>query len=245
MLVQIFFAWRVYTILDTPYKFVGLFCIVVAVLRCGVSIYAGVEATRETSIAAYVVKYRAMLATLLSAGAAIDLIIALSMLWFFMVRRRQALKKVARLLDRLVAYTIRTGLVTSVAAVSIVITFFAAPNTLVWLAMYTFLAKLYSNSLLSALNSRAQLRAVASSPHVTRSRSFKSLVGRSIISTKPGNNMNTISIQMKTTTEMAVDSETYPADLSQQSSEGGISSSPQHEDKLKLPPNAYRGPYTV
>ncbi|RXW17672.1 hypothetical protein EST38_g8176 [Candolleomyces aberdarensis] len=221
---QIFFAWRVYTILDPPYKYVGLFCI----------------ATRSSSIPAYVVKYKAMLATLLSAGAAIDIIIALSMLWFFMVRRRQALKKVARLLDRLVAYTIRTGLFTSVTAVSIVITLFASPNTFVWLAMYTFLAKLYSTSLLSALNARTGLPEVASSPKVSRSRSTKSL-GRGMISTRPVN--NTISIQMKTTTELAVDSaSSYPVDLSQDSSHGS-----QPKDKhSELPTSAaYHGPYAV
>lgn len=121
-----------------PWKYIGIFAGLMAVMRCGVSIYAAVEAVRTDSISGYVLKHKPMLATLLSAGAGIDLIIAASMLWFLIHRKKKSLAKyvvgqllplsmmrvvpdridvggtpssrVSRLLDRLVAYTIRTSI---------------------------------------------------------------------------------------------------------------------------------------
>jgi len=105
--LQGFFAWREWTVLPHPWRFVGLFCAGLAVLRCAVALYAGAEALFTTSIPEYSHKHRAMLATLLSSGAAIDILIAISMLWFLGSRRKKAFERVARMLDKLVAYTIR------------------------------------------------------------------------------------------------------------------------------------------
>ncbi|KAF5319823.1 hypothetical protein D9611_012857 [Ephemerocybe angulata] len=212
MIVQSFFAWRLWTVLYHPYKYIGLACGLLAIARCAVSIFAGVEGIRARSLYNYVERYRGMLAALLGTGAAIDIFIASSMLWFLVVRKKKSLEKVKRLLDRLVAYTIRTGLVTSVAAVSILIVFFASPHTMVWLAMYTFLAKLYSNSLLSALNARSGLREVVGATGDTSGSSGPGKPGtsraRGLFNHR--NQTNAISIQMKTTTEMAVDGYNVP-----------------------------------
>ncbi|TEB19312.1 hypothetical protein FA13DRAFT_381324 [Coprinellus micaceus] len=204
MLVQSFFAWRLWTILFHPWRYIGLAAAILAVLRFAVSIFAGVEAIRTTSITTFAHRYRAMLASLLSVGAAIDVLIAVAMLSFLFTRKKKALDRVARLLDRLVGYTVRTGFVTSVAAVAIVILFLVSTNTFVWLAMYTFLAKLYSNSLLSALNARSGLRETVGGTDASGSNS-KSQQGRHAGLMYRNNPAGAISIQMKTTTEMEVD----------------------------------------
>lgn len=106
----------------------------------------------------------------------------------------------------------------SLAAVTILVLFFASPDTLLWLACYTFLAKLYSNSFLSALNSRSGLREVAGGADVSGSNKSH---GRGLINRL--NPHGAISIQMKTTTEMAVDGnpEVYTVPFNQETSEAG------------------------
>jgi len=52
-------------------------------------------------------------------------------------------------------WTVETGLVTSIGAVAMLICFLIMPENFVWLAIFTFLAKLFSNSLLAALNARS------------------------------------------------------------------------------------------
>ncbi|TFK17091.1 hypothetical protein FA15DRAFT_362863 [Coprinopsis marcescibilis] len=89
-----------------------------------------------------------MLAALLISGAVIDVVVAVSMLWFLIRRRGDAMESAVRLIDKLVVYTVRTGLVTSLAAVTIVIVFLLQSQNLIWLALYTLLAKrtLFPNS---------------------------------------------------------------------------------------------------
>ncbi|TFK32456.1 hypothetical protein BDQ12DRAFT_692463 [Crucibulum laeve] len=204
MLVQNFFAIRLYRVLPAPYRLVGLACLVLSSLRCFTSLFAGVKAIDIESIALYRERWHSLVTTLLAGGAAIDITIATAMLYFLIKKKGHAMERVARLIDRLVAYTIRTGLVTSVAATSVLICFQMMPYNLVWLALYTFLAKLYSNTLLSSLNSRKSLRdellKSSSDPiHLSKARlpSRRDALNDS--------HLHAISIEMKTTTEITVD----------------------------------------
>jgi len=51
-------------------------------------------------------------------------------------------------------WTIETGLLTSVAAVTMLVCFLLMQDNFIWIAIYTFLAKLFSNSFLVSLNAR-------------------------------------------------------------------------------------------
>jgi len=205
MLVQNFFAIRVFKVLPNPYRYIGVLCFVLSFGRCATSVFAGIQAIPIASIDDYRVKWRILVTALLSLGAAIDVIIALSMLYFLYKKRENTFQRVSRLIDRLVAYTIRTGLVTSIAAVLVVIFFQTSPTTYVWLALYTFLGKLYSNTLLSALNARHELR-----NELSKSASVEPVPRSSrrniLESSSKHNPFNpAISIEMKTTTEISID----------------------------------------
>ncbi|CAA7263559.1 unnamed protein product [Cyclocybe aegerita] len=154
MLVQNFFALRVWKFLPRPYCYVGGGCIIASTVRCILSIYASVEGFLMTSYANYLVEFQDYLTALLAIGAAIDVINAGSLSYFLFKQRELAFARTTRLLDRLIAYTIRTGLITCIVAVTVLILFQTLAPSLISLAMYTALAKLYSNSFVSALNSR-------------------------------------------------------------------------------------------
>ncbi|KAJ7320734.1 hypothetical protein DFH08DRAFT_970463 [Mycena albidolilacea] len=85
-------------------------------------------------------------------AAATDITIAAAM-FVLLKRRKTGVKSTEQLLNRIVTYTISTGLLTSV--VDIVILFVALPNDLVYLCFFDFVPNLYSNSLLAMLNSRS------------------------------------------------------------------------------------------
>ncbi|KAF8167296.1 hypothetical protein B0H34DRAFT_10093 [Crassisporium funariophilum] len=206
MLVQLFFSLRVWKVLPSPYRYIGLVCMVAAATRCIASIFLGCQAIIAPSITEYRIRWKWLITTLLTVGAAIDITIAVSMLYFLIKRRDSELNKGPRLIDRLVAYTIRTGLFTSVSAVAMVISFQLLPSTLIWLAMYTTLAKLYSNSLLSALNERRGLRiAVTGSSSAELSRGAKSTRPEPGDPARMSLNPYQIAIEMRTTTEVSGD----------------------------------------
>ncbi|KAF6753533.1 hypothetical protein DFP72DRAFT_849157 [Ephemerocybe angulata] len=199
MLVQIFFCLRVWKALPNPVRYIGAFCGGLTVLRAAGGIYLGVQIVRSQTLQEYRELNNWVISTLLASGAAIDVAIAVSMLFFLVQKREKGLGTVTRLIDRLVAYTIRTGLLTSITAVAVLIVFQTMPETYVWAALYVVLAKLYSNTLYSALNERSRLRQVmVESSQDLDSRGRRPTNHRSGLSDFQSRRQE-ISIQMKTT----------------------------------------------
>ncbi|KAF9451465.1 hypothetical protein P691DRAFT_757294 [Macrolepiota fuliginosa MF-IS2] len=158
MVVQSFFSHRLWRLLPNPFRYLGLLFIIVSVARCGFSTYLAHQAITATSLPEYTAKTSWLIRMLLSVGAAFDILIAVAMLYFFAKKRKGALQHTTRVVDRLLGLTIRTGLLTSITAVAVLICFQIAPHTYIWAGVYCCLAKLYSNSFLSALNERQELR---------------------------------------------------------------------------------------
>lgn len=63
-----------------------------------------------------------------------------------------------KVIDRLIAFIVASGLLTSIAAVGELIAYLTMDN-LIYLTFYTFTAKIYVNALLASLNERTHLRA--------------------------------------------------------------------------------------
>jgi len=98
-------------------------------------------------------------------GAVLDVLITASLCYYIrQLYTPYNLPKSEELIHRLITFTIQTGLITSVMSVAVVIAFQTMKHNFVWLALYTFLAKLYSNSLLVSLNVRPHNRASVRAP---------------------------------------------------------------------------------
>lgn len=158
MIVQSFFSLRTWRLLPSPYRYIGLFCIIASVVRCGFSTWLSEIALTATSLVGYLVKNQWLITMLLSMGGALDVVVALSMMYFFLTKRKNALQTTTRVVDRLVGFTVRTGFLTSMTAIGALVAFQLAPNTYIWVGFYVCLAKLYTNAFLSALNARQELR---------------------------------------------------------------------------------------
>ncbi|KAF8970088.1 hypothetical protein BDZ97DRAFT_1791886 [Flammula alnicola] len=158
LIVQTFFALRLSRLLPRPYNHTGIICIIISSLRFIATIYLTVEGIVAINMTVYREKCEWIVSATFIASAVVDITIAVSMM-YFLARQRRQVKRISRLLDRLVMYTVRSGLLTSISAIAVVLCFQLMPDNFIWLAVYTFVAKLYSNSFLSALNARKDLRA--------------------------------------------------------------------------------------
>ncbi|KAF5346075.1 hypothetical protein D9756_010833 [Leucocoprinus leucothites] len=199
-LVQTFFAVRLFRLLPHPWRFIGPLCIVLSTMRLAGSLYVAHSAFISNSLSRFATVNDWLITYLLSIGAATDLIIATSMIYYLLKQRERALSKSSRVIDKLILWTVRSGLITSLFALGMLIAFQVAPRTL------------YSNSMVSNLNGRQYLRNALSGNTTIDLDDLSS--GRRSTSKgfsptsnvfKPGYD-NHISIEMSTTTDVVVDS---------------------------------------
>ncbi|TEB33261.1 hypothetical protein FA13DRAFT_1731032 [Coprinellus micaceus] len=199
-IVHIFFCLRVYKALPNPLRYIGPVCALATTLRTIGGVYLGTRIIMAETLAEYQAANGWLVSATLAGGAAIDVIIAASMVHFLVSKKQTGLGHVAKLVDRLVAYAIRTGVLTSITAITVLILFQAMGHNFVWAGFYVVLAKMYSNSFFSALNERERLRsAIASSSADADSR----MLGKNRSAVDPTNFRRRagpeISIEMKTT----------------------------------------------
>ncbi|KAG9317623.1 hypothetical protein JVU11DRAFT_1833 [Chiua virens] len=92
--------------------------------------------------------------------AAGDVAIAL-ILCVLLQRRRTGFEKSNLLIDKLIVFSINTGLLTSVFALASLISISAWPHSLAYVTFYFCMGRLYCNTLLATLNARKILRGEA------------------------------------------------------------------------------------
>ncbi|KAF7368364.1 ANK-REP-REGION domain-containing protein [Mycena venus] len=102
-------------------------------------------------------KFSSEVISVFAVGATIDLAIA-AILCFYLRRELTMFDRINSLVARLIQYTVATGLVTSLLALGCLISYVAAPDTLIFMAMHFSLGRMYTNALLATLNSRKVLR---------------------------------------------------------------------------------------
>ncbi|KAJ3502983.1 hypothetical protein NLJ89_g8638 [Agrocybe chaxingu] len=159
IIVQLCFAHRIHR-LSSPGRLsiTALVCAVLAVLRFVGAFAVGVEGILDVAhdggTGVFVVRVSWLITATLSVGAAADVLIAASMIYYLrQLSSPTQLRRTTDILNRLTRWTVQTGLLTSLAHVAAILCFQTIGN-LVWLAIYIVLAKLYSNSLLMILNAR-------------------------------------------------------------------------------------------
>jgi len=86
-----------------------------------------------------------------------DIIIALSMCWCLW-HKRTGFARTDSMLMTLMSYSINSGLLTSVLATGMVISFVVRPTSLIYMALFWMMGKCYVNSFLATLNNRKSLQ---------------------------------------------------------------------------------------
>ncbi|KAI0809041.1 hypothetical protein BC629DRAFT_1590141 [Irpex lacteus] len=151
--VQLFFAWRV-KVLTGNWFAVGL--IVITALA---SVVGGVGTAIYIHYIPQFVdfqKFQAIVIVWLICAAVCDTTITIALTWHLR-KHKTGFTSTDDILNRIIRLTVQNGLITAVWAIIDLITFLATPTGLHLLFNFP-LAKLYTNSLMSSLNSRAGWR---------------------------------------------------------------------------------------
>ncbi|KAG2158998.1 uncharacterized protein EDB93DRAFT_437288 [Suillus bovinus] len=123
----------------------------------------------------------------------------------FLKRSRTGFRQSDTLINKLMLFSVSTGLLTSVCAVMSLISITAWPNTFIYVAFYFCLGRLYCNSLLATLNTRKGMRQDSSEEHTSVSlHGVRRPMNNPISSSRIGM-PNDLSIKIDTTQEYVED----------------------------------------
>ncbi|KAH8824749.1 hypothetical protein DL96DRAFT_1614942 [Flagelloscypha sp. PMI_526] len=155
-LVQGYLAWRVYRLSNV--LIVAIICWTLTLVRYMGCLAVSITGYHMVSWPQFVEDDRWIFISLLLVGMVNDIIITSGLCFTLIYSRKGAQRKTTAIIDKLILWTLGTGLVTSLCSMLIVICYFTMPHNFIWAGIYTFSAKLYSNALLAILNGRASLR---------------------------------------------------------------------------------------
>jgi len=156
IIVQFYFSYRIWKL--TKILSLSLISVVLCVVVLVFGLIITANAITLTSVPVFIVKVHWLLPASLCSSAGIDVYIAVMLVIWLTMERTRAQTSTSRVLDKLIAWSIQTGVLTSITAIVLVITFVTMRDNYIWITFYVFLPKLYSISLLSTLNGRLVLR---------------------------------------------------------------------------------------
>ncbi|KAJ7311572.1 hypothetical protein DFH08DRAFT_453934 [Mycena albidolilacea] len=156
--VQGFFAYRIYAFTKKLYIPILSWSLSFVRFLGSVTIFA--TTLRMTSFPTYAEQWGWLLTSVWCISAANDLTITASLVTNLIIQRSRIHKRTVPLIDKLIMWTIETGMVTSLTALAVMISFFTMPHNFIWFCLFISLPGLFSNSLLASLNSRTTLRAM-------------------------------------------------------------------------------------
>ncbi|KAJ6487947.1 hypothetical protein C8R45DRAFT_262017 [Mycena sanguinolenta] len=161
--LQAFFAARIYHISESLY--IPCLSWTLSFSRLLGSVAVCFYGLHLKTIPDFDARFAWLLNSLWSVASANDVIIATTLVFWLSRHRGEGEQRTVALVDKLIAWTIETGVATSAAGLACLVCFATMESNYIWLAFFVVNARLYSNSLLASLNSRASLRAMVEETH--------------------------------------------------------------------------------
>ncbi|KAF7289012.1 hypothetical protein HMN09_01348900 [Mycena chlorophos] len=159
MCVQGYFAFRIYRLSKS--LFIPFVSWILSLLFLASSSAICVIGMENIPLAAFEKQWGWLLDTTWFIAAINDMLIAVTLVVLFhQWHQRDTENWNVALIDKLIAWTIETGIITSAAGVLNLLCFAFMKSNFVWIAWYVITARLYSNSFLANLNSRETLRTI-------------------------------------------------------------------------------------
>ncbi|KAJ7052245.1 hypothetical protein C8F01DRAFT_1261958 [Mycena amicta] len=156
--VQTFFSFRIYVLSRS--RIIPYFTFALSSVRLGMGLAIFALNLLSSTLGEFNVKHQWLLLTTWSLSAVEDVTITVSLVYWLWAQKGSVHKQSEAFLDKIIMWTIETGLVTSMFTVVMLICFHAMPNNLVWMGLFAIEARLFANSLLASLNSRSVLRGI-------------------------------------------------------------------------------------
>ncbi|KAJ6606011.1 hypothetical protein DFH09DRAFT_244 [Mycena vulgaris] len=152
---QAFFAWRIYVIGQTLY--IPALIIVITTCQLGAGIKTGIDICSAKRFSQLQYTNVTPTAIWLAATAVCDLVIVSSTVFFLLKSRKPEFRKTNAILSKIIKLTVETGMLCALFAIFDLYLFATYKGTNYHLALCLGLSKIYSNSILLILNSRAQI----------------------------------------------------------------------------------------
>ncbi|KAJ7052232.1 hypothetical protein C8F01DRAFT_1261948 [Mycena amicta] len=156
--VQIFFSYRIYVLSKS--RIIPYFTFALSFVRLGMGLAIFSLTLQTSTLAELSAKYQWLLLTMWSLSAVEDITITVSLVYWLWAQKGTVHKQSDAFLDKIIMWTIETGVVTSMFTVVMLICFHVMPTNLVWMGLFAIEARLFANSLLASLNSRSVLRGI-------------------------------------------------------------------------------------
>ncbi|KAJ7133366.1 hypothetical protein C8R44DRAFT_772272, partial [Mycena epipterygia] len=145
--VQSFFAYRIYVLSNSLW--IPCICWTLSLFRVVPSNVVVFAFGIREPIAEFIHKWNWLFITVWTVSVANDLLIAGTLVFLLYRERVHARKSTAAVVDKLIKWTIETGVVTSLAGVIMLGFFVGMPSNFIWMAWFLVIARLFSNSLLA------------------------------------------------------------------------------------------------
>ncbi|KAK0486415.1 hypothetical protein IW261DRAFT_1559816 [Armillaria novae-zelandiae] len=151
--VQAFYAYRIFILSRS--RIIPAFIICVSLTSFVAAVITGVYTFQEGAIAN--IKSRRVSVGLSCGGYALcDVSIAVCMT-YYLTRSKTCFRRTQILVTKIILLTIETGSVTAIAALAIIVLFFAFPHQTFYITPTWVIAKLYANTCFMVLNSRIRI----------------------------------------------------------------------------------------
>ncbi|KAJ7050337.1 hypothetical protein C8F01DRAFT_1264218 [Mycena amicta] len=158
-IVQGFFAFRIWTLAPNP----AVKLIPIIIWISGVVYLVAAFADTAFSIEAvnaptFVKQYGWLLLGPWVISLFNDNVITISLVVLLLMGRKRGVDKTAALVDKLIKWTIETGMITSIFSILNMAFYQTESGNFIWIGIQIVKARLFANSLLASLNSRQVLR---------------------------------------------------------------------------------------
>ncbi|KAJ7048470.1 hypothetical protein C8F01DRAFT_1179498 [Mycena amicta] len=160
-LVQGFFAFRIWTL--APNKFVRIVPILlwISAFVYVIASFAGTALSiPSASIPAFIKQYGWLLLVPWVINLINDNVITIALVLLLLANRTKGFNKTTALVDKLIKWTIETGMITSIFSILNLAFYEKETSNFIWVGIQFVKARLFANSLLASLNSRQTLRAL-------------------------------------------------------------------------------------
>ncbi|XP_006457407.1 hypothetical protein AGABI2DRAFT_196124 [Agaricus bisporus var. bisporus H97] len=192
--VQTFYTYRVWRLSNRNYFLTGL--ILVLIFCCAGCGTAWVVIVMQLKTYERLLDFNPLTITINALSTSIDVLIALSLV-FLLHSARTGFKRSDTMINKLIIFVVNTGILTTLCAISSLISLVASPRTLLYASFYFCIGRLYSNSFLATLNARNGITdSVDNVDHM-----MVSLPRSALSSTQGKSQQQNISIRIDTTQE--------------------------------------------
>jgi len=198
-LVQLFYARRLYIMSKSI-----IVPVIIGVLG-GICFALGFVFTERTFALQQYSRYSSLTwVTCVGMGstALADILIALAMCWC-LYHKRTGFAKTDSIIMTLISYSVNSGLLTSILAIGMLVSFVALPTRLIWEQFFWLMGKCYVNSFLAMLNSRDSLRERSSDNNSVGLRISSVQQDRTCHISRTGPTPVTVKVHRTTTTDFA------------------------------------------